>query len=77
MASPAQESIINMDQAEYYDIMIIGHTGQGKSTTSDDKLLIANRERERVQYTTDLTLQPMRRKTALVWRHDSVDDNNE
>ena len=50
MASPVQESII---QAEYYDIMIIGHTGQGKSTTSD-KLLIANQEG--AQYTTDVNI---------------------
>ncbi len=53
MSSPVQESITNMDQAEYYDIMIIGHTGQGKSTTSD-KLLIANREG--VRCTTDVNI---------------------
>ena len=54
MASPIQESLSNLDQTDYNDIMIIGHTGQGKSTTSD-KLLIANRER--VQYTTDVNFK--------------------
>ena len=45
-----QESI-GTSEIDYFDVMIIGHTGQGKSTTSD-KLLIANREG--IQYTAEV-----------------------
>ena len=38
---PQQEGVATIRAMDYFDIMLIGETGQGKSTTAD-KLLIAN-----------------------------------
>ncbi len=63
-----------MDQAEYYDIMIIGHTGQGKSTTSD-KLLIANGEH--VQYTNITTNEAKNSFSMGLWMTTTSDFETE
>ena len=42
LQSATQQGIEN-STIDYYDIMIIGKTGMGKSTTAD-KLLVANRD---------------------------------
>ena len=49
MAKPAQQQGIDYSRIDYFDVMVIGKTGQGKSTTTD-KLLVASTSDQRCKF---------------------------
>ena len=59
--SGVQESLRAHELPEYFDVMICGHTGQGKSTTTD-KLLIANPDGIKYEANEDILPDEERKK---------------